>query len=192
MCSFKCVPSVELGQQAFPHQKLYVVLAFSAYPSVSIGMYCNATYCNPEVVVLKKFSCRRLLSEWTMDILERNLTDFGDDSGKDKQGDSYRPEETQSVPCTTSVSRCWTGLCSVWWSCGRAVDLASQTCALPRLESAAAFVLVGIQRHLFGYPGAGPGSWKRLDCAIIQLWFNIPMSPFEDLYFNLFRNIINL
>ena len=62
-------PSVELGQQAFPHQKLYVVLAFSAYPSVSIGMYCNATYCNPEVVVLKKFSCRRLLSEWTMDIL---------------------------------------------------------------------------------------------------------------------------
>ena len=50
-----------------------------------------------------------------------------------------------------------------------AVDLASQTCTLPRLESAAGFVQVGIQRHLFGYPGAGPGSWKRLDCAIIQL-----------------------
>ena len=51
----------------------------------------------------------------------------------------------------------------------RAVDLASQTCTLPRLELAAGFVRVGIQRHLFGYPGAGPGSWKRLDCAIIQL-----------------------
>ena len=73
-----------------------------------------------------------------------------------------------------------------------AVDLASQTCTLPRLESAAGFVQVGIQRHLFGYPGAGPGSWKRLDCAIIQLWFNIPISPFQDLYFNLFRNIIDV
>ena len=50
-----------------------------------------------------------------------------------------------------------------------AVDLASQTCTLPRLESAAGFIRVGIQRHLFGYPGAGPGSRKRLDSAIIQL-----------------------
>ena len=106
MCSFKCVPSVELGQQAFPHQKLYVVLAFSAYPSVSIGMYCNATYCNPVVVVLKKFSCRRLLSEWTMDILERNLTNFGDDSDKDLQGNSYRPEETQSVQQVYQNAQC--------------------------------------------------------------------------------------
>ena len=46
----------------------------------------------------------------------------------------------------SSVSKWWTGLCLVWWL-------------------AAGFVRVGIQRHLFSYPGAGPGSWKRLDCA---------------------------
>ena len=137
MCSFKCVPSVELGQQAFPHQKLYVVLAFSAYPSVSIGMYCNATKCNPEVVVLKKFSCRRLLSEWTMDILQRNLTDFGDDSDKDKQGDSYRPRGNSKCTvyhkCIKMLNRTVLSVVVLWSSCGSGLtDLCSASTGIGR------------------------------------------------------------
>ena len=85
------------------------------------------------------------------------------------QWTSFNPEEShpqRKLKCVKMLNRT---VLSAVVRLVEAVDLASQTCTLPRLESAAGFVQVGIQRHLFGYPGAGPCSWKRLDCAIIQL-----------------------
>ena len=78
------------------------------------------------------------------------------------QWTSFTSEESRPRG-NSSVSKCWTGLCSVlWWSW-----FELWTCTLPPLESAAGFVQVGIQRHLFGYPGAGPGSWKRIASTVL-------------------------
>ena len=164
--------TVELDRQAVPlpssHWRCCGHLCLQ-YPAAS-GMYCNIfqsrSICIKEVFLAGGF------------FLNGQRTSFA----------SEESHPQMKLKCIKMLN--WT-LLGVVVLVG-AVDLASQTCTLPRLESAAGFVRVGIQRHLFGYPGAGPGSWKRLDCAIIiQLWFNIPMSPFQDLYFNLFRNICN-
>ena len=74
-----------------------VLMAISASPSVSSSMYCNILQSRrPEVFVLKKCFLQEV-SFW-MDnghpSLQRNLTPRGN----------------------SSVSKCWTGLCSVWWS----------------------------------------------------------------------------
>ena len=128
-------------QSLCPHH-IDVVVAISAF-SIQQPAVCIATYFNPEVFVLKKCFLQEV-SFW-MDnghpSLQRNLTPRGN----------------------SSVSKCWTGLCSVlWWSW-----FELWTCTLPPLESAACFVQVGIQRHLFGYPGAGPGSWKRIASTVL-------------------------
>ena len=148
-----------------------VLMAISASPSVSSGTYCNIILQSRSVCIKEVFLAGGFF-------LNGQRTSFA----------SEESHPQRKLKCIKMMNRTVLGVVILV----RAVDLASQTCTLPRLELAAGFVRVGIQRHLFGYPGAGPGSWKRLDCAIIiQLWFNIPMSPFQDLYFNLFRNICN-
>ena len=164
---------MELGPQAVLHQKLWrpyghFCLSFSIqrYVLQHIAIQKTRSVCIKEVFLAGGF------------FLNGQRTSFA----------SEESHPQRKLKCIKMMNRTVLGVVILV----RAVDLASQTCTLPRLELAAGFVRVGIQRHLFGYPGAGPGSWKRLDCAIIiQLWFNIPMSPFQDLYFNLFRNICN-
>ena len=157
-----------VGSSSSPSSETYGRLCLSF--TVSSGTYCNKLHsrsvCIKEVFLAGGF------------FLNGQRTSFA----------SEESHPQRKLKCIKMMNRTVLGVVILV----RAVDLASQTCTLPRLELAAGFVRVGIQRHLFGYPGAGPGSWKRLDCAIIiQLWFNIPMSPFQDLYFNLFRNICN-
>ena len=81
-------------QSLCPHH-IDVVVAISAF-SIQRPAVCIATYFNPEVFVLKKCFLQEV-AFW-MDnghpSLQRNLTPRGN----------------------SSVSKCWTGLCSVWWS----------------------------------------------------------------------------
>ena len=56
-------------QSLCPHH-IDVVVAISAF-SIQRPAVCIATYFNPEVFVLKKYFLQeRMLSEWTMDILQ--------------------------------------------------------------------------------------------------------------------------
>ena len=81
------------------------------------------------------------------------------DNGHPSLQRNLAPEETQVYQNAEQDCALCGGPGSSW--------LASQTCTLPRLESAEGFVRVGIQRHLFGYPGAGPGSWKRIASTVL-------------------------